>query len=396
VTERLYLHDPYVTTFEAGIVDRRDTEDGPAVVFRSTYFYPESGGQPWDLGTIDDIPIVKVLESENEAVLHVLERAPEKDRVLCRIDEPRRRDHMQQHSGQHILSAAFVREAGANTISFHLGETSSSIDLDKFPLNDDVVARALHAANEVVRRGARIESRFVDGVDASSLDLRKPPPDAELVRLVEIEGFDNQACCGTHPRSSAEVGPIVVRGIEKLKNATRVQFLCGERVLGDYRDTVGRMRALASVLSSTEEDIVAAAEKIQDERKTLGKKLRKLESEVLLSRCEAWMEDATPHGEASLLVKELEGLGPSALRTAAQALTQKPRRVVILGGVEGGRAHIVCARSADVSADAGALLRTALPAVDGQGGGSSQIAQGGGPEVAGLARALELAVSKVI
>ena len=396
MTERLYLLDPYVTTFEADIVDRRDTEDGPAVVFRSTYFYPESGGQPWDLGTIDDIPIVKVLESENDAVLHVLDRTPEKNRVLCRINESRRRDHMQQHSGQHILSAAFVRETGANTISFHLGETSSCIDLDKLPLNDDGIAHALHAANEVVQRGVKIESRFVDGVNVASLDLRKPPPQAEVVRLVEVKDFDNQACCGTHLRSSAEVGPIVVRGIEKLKNTTRVDFLCGDRVLKDYRDSVGRMRALASVLSSTEENIVAAAEKLQNERKALGKKLRKLESEVLLSRCEAWMEDATPRGQASLLAKQLEGLGPSSLRTAVQALTQKPGRVVILGSIEGGRAHIVCARSKDVSADAGALLRAALPAVGGKGGGSSQIAQGGGPEVAGLARALELAFSKVI
>jgi alanyl-tRNA synthetase len=388
VTERLYLRDPYCTEFEANVIERRETDDGLALVLAETYFYPESGGQPYDLGFIDDIPVTRVLEAEAESVLHFVERMPENARVRCRIDWKRRRDHMQQHSGQHILSAAFVREASANTVSFHLGAATSTIDLDKTPLSPADVERAEAAANEAVRRGLSIQSRFVSSTDSKDLDLRKPPPDAETLRIVDVEGFDQQACCGTHPRSTAEVGPIVVRGLEKFKQGTRVEFLCGERALTDYRTSVARIRSLASVLSSAEADLVATAKKLQDERKSMGKELSRLRSEVLLSRAEEWI------GEGKLLVKVVEDAGPSELRLVAAALTEtKPHRIVLLGAVADSRAHLVFACSESVDADMGALLKRSLPAVDGKGGGSRRIAQGGGSRVEGLSEALDLAAA---
>jgi alanyl-tRNA synthetase len=295
---------------------------------------------------------------------------------------------MQQHSGQHILSAAFVREASANTVSFHLGAATSTIDLDKTPLSPADVERAEAAANEAVRRGLSIQSRFVSSTDSKDLDLRKPPPDAETLRIVDVEGFDQQACCGTHPRSTAEVGPIVVRGLEKFKQGTRVEFLCGERALTDYRTSVARIRSLASVLSSAEADLVATAKKLQDERKSMGKELSRLRSEVLLSRAEEWI------GEGKLLVKVVEDAGPSELRLVAAALTEtKPHRIVLLGAVADSRAHLVFACSESVDADMGALLKRSLPAVDGKGGGSRRIAQGGGSRVEGLSEALDLAAA---
>ena len=209
-----------------------------------------------------------------------------------------------------------------------------------------------HAANEVVRRAARIESRFVDGVDASSLDLRKPPPDTELVRLVEVEGFDNQACCGTHPRSSAEVGPIVVRGIEKLKNATPSR--------------VSLWRARAERLPKDGWPYARARERSEQQRRGHRRCSGKAAGRAQGSRKDSskarkrgfalpmrGLDGGMRHRGAKLPCspRSSKASGPPRFAPPPRRLTQKPGRVVILGGVEGGRAHIVCARSADVSAD---------------------------------------------
>ncbi len=384
-TARLYLEDPYVTTFEADVAERLQTKDGKALVLTSTYFYPESGGQPYDLGTIDDIPVTKVLEREDETILHCVDRFPEAERVSCRIDEARRRDHMQQHSGQHILSAAFVRELGAQTTSFHLGGQESTIDVDKVPLTEEDVVRAERAANAVVQRGAPIASHFVDASEAARLSLRKAPPSEGRVRIVDVEGFDTQACCGTHPGNASEVGPIVVRDFERFKGGTRVEFLCGERVLRDYRTAIGRIRALARTVSSSGDELVATAQKLVDDRKATGKAMNALRQKLLEYQGEEWMADSPR------LTKRVPDVGPGELRFLAAFLTRKPGRVVLLGTEAEGRAHLVFARSKDVDVDAGKLLQGAVVRVGGKGGGSPQIAQGGGPNVEGLEEALTLA-----
>ncbi|MGH9388159.1 MAG: DHHA1 domain-containing protein, partial [Vicinamibacteria bacterium] len=297
--------------------------------------------------------------------------------------------------GQHILSAAFVKEAGASTTSFHLGAATSTIDLDKSPLTEERIARAEEAANDAVRKALGIRSHFVATSEAHAFDLRKPAPDAETLRtlrIVEVEGFDNQACCGTHPSSTAEVGPIVVRGSERFKQGTRVEFLCGDRALADYRATVSRIRSLASVLSSAEAELVPTAEKLQEERKAMGKELDRIRRELLLSHVEDWMRDSA---DGKLLVKLVPDVGPAELRAAATALTGKPGRVVLLGSIEGGRAHLVFGCSESVEADMGAVLTAAVSEVDGRGGGSARIAQGGGPRTEGLRAALETAASLV-
>ncbi len=396
MTKRLYLHDPYVTSFDADIIETRETDEGPAVIFEETYFYPESGGQPFDLGTIDGVPITRIVETEDDAVLHFVERLPERSRVHCEIDAARRHDHMQQHSGQHILSAAFVHEADAETMSFHLGAKVSTIDLDKSPLSRDDIERAERAANAVARCGVPIRSSFVTCDEARELKLRKPPPEGENLRIVEVQGFDCQACCGTHPHSSGEVSPIVVRSFEKFKDGTRVEFLCGERALVDYRDTVARIRSLASVLSSSEAALVDTATKLQHERKSMGKELRRLKNQVLLTDAESWMDEATDVGGRSVLVKEAAELGPGELRALAQKLVAKPGRIILLGSVADGRAHLVFARSDNTDADMGALLRDAVEAVDGRGGGSPEIAQGGGPNTDGVADGLDVAMKLLV
>ncbi len=396
MTRRLYLQDPYTSSFEADIVEIRETQDGPALIFAETYFYPESGGQPFDLGTIDGVPVTKILETDDDAVLHVVETVPGATRVHCEIDADRRRDHMQQHSGQHILSAAFATTSGAQTTSFHLGANVSTIDLDKSPLTVDDIERAERAANDVARRGVSIRSRIVSRDEARELELRKPPPAGDALRIVEIDGFDQQACCGTHPRSSSEVAPIVVRSSEKIKGGSRIVFLCGGRAIADYRDTVSRIRSLTSVLSSTEAGLVDTAARLQDERKSMGKELRKLRSQTLSTEAESWMDESTEHGSMRVLAKRCSDLDPTQLRALATRLVETSGRIVLLGSVAHRRAHLVFARSEDVGADMGALIRGAIGAVDGRGGGSPAVAQGGGPNTEGLDEALTAAMQRIV
>ncbi|MFQ5789765.1 MAG: DHHA1 domain-containing protein [Acidobacteriota bacterium] len=369
---------------------RLETPAGPAVVLEETYFYPESGGQPHDLGTIDDIPITKITEHA-EDVVHVLTRMPDRDWVPCRIDEKRRSDHMHQHDGQHILSSAFLQEAEAQTLSFHLGSATSSIDLDKANLSPTVIAAAEELANQVVRRALPVRSYFVHAEEASGLELRKAPEVEGVLRIVEIEGFDRQACCGTHPRNTAEVGPIFIRSVERLKKATRIHFVCGLRALRDHRVSVERLRSLAQVLNSSEEDLVGAASRLVEEKKALGKSLQSYREEALRTESARWIADAETCGGWQLIVREVPHVTPAELRLLAMFLTSDPCRVVLLGAVAEGRAHLVFGRSADVPMDMAALLKAALPAVDGRGGGSARMAQGGGARLEGTGRALQIA-----
>ena len=396
MTKRLYLSDPYTTEFESRIVERLDTPDGPAVILEETYFYPESGGQPHDLGTLGGIPIKKVTEKEEE-VLHVLGKWPPTDRVSCSIDRDRRRDHMQQHNGQHLLSAAFVQEARAQTLSFHLGSSSATIDLDRSPIDPAIVAAAEREANRVVRQARPVRSYHIKAEEASRLKLRKAPEVEGILRIVEVEGFDRQACCGTHPSNTAEVGPISVCGTERVKGGTRVEFVCGDRALRAYKDSVDKIRSLTRVLNSPEEELVETATHLIADKKGLAKTIQTLREELLQYRTSSWLSEAERAAGFKLVAREVTDVTPAELRLAAIFITKEPSRMALLGARAEGRAHLVFARSADATPiDMAGLLLEALPSVEGKGGGSPQIAQGGGPRLDGLNEALAKAKETVI
>ena len=390
MTRKLYLDDPYRLSFDGHIVQREETSDGFAVVLEETYFYPESGGQPYDLGTIDGIPLRRIVE-RGEEVFHVLARMPEKDRVSCVVDGARRHEHMQQHSGQHILSAAFIKEANAQTLSFHLGSSTSTIDLDATSLSPEALSAAEREANRAVREAAPIRSYFVKPEEASRLKLRKAPEVEGILRIVEVEGFDLQACCGTHPRNTSEVGPILIRGAERFKKGTRVGFVCGDRALRDYRATVEKLRTLSQLFAAPEDKLVEAAEKLSEEKNTLRKTLQALREELIQHKAFRMAADAPAADGATIFLQRVGDVTPAELRLLANCLTNEPGRIACLGCVADERAHLVFGRSSELTLDMAALLRQCLGAVEGKGGGSPQMAQGGGPNTSGLEAALAMA-----
>jgi alanyl-tRNA synthetase len=274
-TRRLYFEDAYQKEFEAAVVESLELDGKPAVVLDQTCFYPESGGQPADSGTLDGARVSDVRE-EGERLIHVLDRKIIAPRVKGAIDWKRRFDHMQQHSGQHILSQSFIEILDGETRSFHLGELSSTLEIGLKEIALGELDRVEARANEVVFEDREIKTYFVPGDKISTVPLRRPPQKEGLIRVVEVEGFDYSACGGTHCRRTGEVGLIKVAGWERIRGNLRFEFRCGRRVLEDYDRKNRTLAVLSQKLSVHERDIPNSADKLLRENKESRKTLRKL------------------------------------------------------------------------------------------------------------------------
>ncbi|HET7746253.1 MAG TPA: DHHA1 domain-containing protein [Vicinamibacteria bacterium] len=392
MTELLYRDDPYLLEFDAGVVEARTYEGRPAVVLDRTAFYAESGGQPFDLGTLDGVPVTAVLH-QGDDVLHVLERPLSATRVHGRVDADRRRDHRQQHHGQHLLSRAFVEVGGARTVAFHLGAAVSTIDLDR-GAGASTVERAERRANEVVWEGRPVRVRTVSRAEAERLGVAVPEEAGDAVRLVDAEGFDLQPCGGTHPRSTAEVGVIVVLGHERHKGGTRVRFVCGHRALDEVRRRNATLDRVGATLSVAPEALADAVERLSADKVAAERRSRDLLERALAGDAARLLAETPPGpGGARVVVRTLDGWPADDLRTLARQLTAATGVLALLGAHTAGKAHVVFARSEGLALDVGALLRPALEALGGRGGGRGTMAQGGGDRPDRLGEALETAAA---
>jgi len=389
VTERLYYADPYLTEFEARVVERGHVGDAPAVVLDRTAFYPEGGGQPADRGTLNGIPVVDVQVVDGR-VWHVLADEIPGTNVHGAIDWARRRDHMQQHTGQHILSQAFIQVAGAATVGFHLSETYATIDLDQTGLDDAMLEAVERLANRVVLEDRPVHCRFVPPSELASLPLRRPPKVQRDVRVVEIEGFDWSACGGTHVRATGEVGPIKIVKTERRGDETRVTFLCGERALADYARKHALVQRLVARLTCGEEEIERAIDRLEEEQRATRRALREAEEALLSHEADALWASAHPMGHIRVISRVYRDTTPDRARRLTQILRDRPGTVVMLA-CGGERSQLIFARSEDVSVDVRPLLQAACQVCGGRGGGRPDWAQGGGGDPDQLEDALQAA-----
>lgn len=383
MTRRLYYDDATVVTFDARIVARQETARGPAVQLDQTAFYPTSGGQPHDTGTLAGIPVVDVWDKENGEVWHLLEAMPAAavgDTVSGEVDWPRRFDHMQQHTGQHILSAACVELYQGNTVGFHLGSEASTIDLDLPQLSWEAAFKVEDAVNRVIWENRPVTIHTVTRDDLGDIPLRKPPQVTGDIRVIWVEGYDASACGGTHVRTTGKIGLLKITGIERYKGGVRVTFLCGGRALRDYRRVLHALRAASSDLSVAQDEVPQTVARLQEELQTARRALNKSQSQLLEFEADRLWE-ATPE------VDEVRRIGvhwtdrPFAdARAIAGRLRERPRTLLMLSVSEEDGVRLVCARSEDLPhVDAGAVLREVTQALGGRGGGSPSIAQGGAP-----------------
>jgi alanyl-tRNA synthetase len=383
MTRRLYYTDSYRREVTSAVTDVRARDDrGPAVALEETVFYAAAGGQPADHGVLAGYPVVDVLDDGGE-IWHVLDPAaalPSRGaRVTGVIDWPRRFDHMQQHTGQHILSQAFLRELDAQTLSVHMDRTCT-MDLALTALDAPGAERVERLANTVVFENRPLSIREVDAGEATRLGLRRPPKQAGLIRVVEVDDFDRSACGGTHVRTTGEVGPVVVRSWQRYKGGTRVEFLCGGRALAGYRHARGILRDAGARLTTGEAEIAAAVTRLQERVRELERDLETARS-VLLDREAGELiadarapQDASSPGTVAVVARVLGGRSIDEARVLARAIAQRPDCVAILV-MEGDRRMIV-ARGAGVALDAAAVLREALAVFGGRGGGRPEAAEG--------------------
>ena len=316
-TRRLYYEDSHLIEFEATVVDQTErVSDWTAVTLDQTAFYPTGGGQPSDTGTLDGKTVVECIDNEDEGVLHVIKgRAPEIGaKVRGRVDWSRRLDHMQQHTGQHILSQAFVTLLKAPTRSFRVLEESCEIDVDLANPSNEVIERAVELANNVIWEDRTITIRNVTSEEAAQLPLRKDPARQGELRLIDIEGFDLTPCGGTHAYRTGEVGIIAVRHWERAKGLTRIEFVAGTRALADYRRANKTARAVAGLYSAARDDAAKLTARVLDENKELHRRVRMLEeiaarveAEELLSNLDREAVDET-HPELRTHSDEVEAV----------------------------------------------------------------------------------------
>lgn len=398
--ERLYYKDAYLRNFTALVIGRSDLDGRPAVALDCSAFYPEGGGQPADRGTLNGVPVVDVQFRDGE-IWHVLEPGAAADTlqpgttVAGNIDWERRYDHMQQHLGQHLLTAAFIATSGLPTTSFHLGASSATIDLETPALNEAQVHAAEECANQIIWEDRPLSARFVTREELARLPLRKAPSVDGPIRVVSVPDFDHSPCGGTHPRSTGGVGLIAVRGWWRQKGRMRVEFICGGRVLRDYRRLNGIATRAATSLSVGLDELEEALARLRAANDAQRKELEYVQSRLRDLEVREMLASARVHGSARVVCRVLDDARTDAARALAQQIAAQPGGIALLG-VGAERASLLVACAPDTGIDARTVLAAGLPLVHGRGGGSPTFAQGGGPHQKGLQAALDAMFAQIV
>jgi alanyl-tRNA synthetase len=398
MTERLYYDDSFLYHFDAEVRSIVESPR-PAIILDRTAFYPTSGGQIHDTGWIvPDEPgarfrVSEVADAEDGQVIHYLE-APIKEvqpgtRVHGEIDPARRRDHMQQHSAQHVLSAAFVRLFNMPTVSFHMADDYCSIDLDTPSLSKDQIESAEGLANEIVLENRCVDMRFVTREEAANLGLRKlPPAERDQLRLIDIRDFDLTACGGTHVNRTGQIGGIFLRKAEKVRQGYRVEFVAGQRAVSTARRDFNTLTETAALFSAQIYDVPQQARKSLDEIRSLRKQREQSREELAAAQAATLFAETPERHGRKLVVRTFSGRDLDFLKLLAQTLTRQSPAVTALLATESPQPALVFAQSAGQPHDMGALLKETVVKLGGRGGGTKDLAQGGVPQSAGLADAL--------
>ena len=376
MTDRLYYTDPYNREFDATVARIDQREGRTLVTLDRTSFYPTSGGQPFDTGTLGDWRVVDVFDEDDGSIAHVVDgEFAVGQRVHGVIDWPRRFDHMQQHTGQHVLSAAFDRLFGVRTVSFHLGATVSTIDLAREVAPRDLAA-AEGEANRIVWENRPVTIRYADAEDASRMPLRKEPKRGGTLRLIDVEEWDLSACGGTHVAHTGAIGVIAIGSWERFKGGQRIEFVCGGRALDKLRSLRDAASAAMRLLSVSAEEVPGAIERVQAEAREQKRAMTALQMELARYRAEELAASAEVTDRGRLVARAIEA-DANGLKALASAIIATPGYAVVLVSTS-TPALVVIARSPEVAVKANDVLATLTRRFGGRGGGKPGLAQGGG------------------
>ena len=374
MTERLYYHDSYLTEFRARIVDA--SPDGQKIYLDRTAFYPASGGQPFDTGQLGGISVTDVVDEEDR-IAHVVSGPVTGEEISGVIDWRRRFDHMQQHTGQHLLSAILIELFNSPTVSFHLGADACTIDVER-PLEPNQLRQAERRANEIVFENRPVLVSFEDS--SQDLGLRKPTEREGTVRIVSIQDLDRCACGGTHVRGTVEIGAILIRKLDRIRGNQRIEFVCGmravERAQADYSALSAIARVFSAALDETPAVVRAQQEKLQESEKAR----RRLANELAVAKGRELHAATAPGDDGLRKIQRRVASISEELRAEAQSFTAGGKAVFL--ALAEDPPSVLLAASKDSGVNAGEVLKAALAHTGGRGGGSQTVAQGSlpGPE----------------
>jgi alanyl-tRNA synthetase len=400
MTDRLYYHNSFLYDFDAE-VEEVPASQRPALILNRSAFYPTSGGQIFDIGTISidgnqTLRVTEVADTEDGRVVHYLE-APVKDlppgtRVRGQIDATRRRDHMQQHSGQHVLSAAFVRLHNLHTVSFHMADDYCSIDLDTPNLTKEQIESAERLANEIIFENRPVDIRFVSREEAGKLGLRKlPAADRDELRIIDIHEFDLSACGGTHVRQTGQIGCILLRKAERVRQGWRIEFVAGQRAVATARRDFTTLTETAGLFSAQIYDVPQQARKSLEEVRALRKQREQSQEELAAAQAATLLSETPESNGRRVVIRTFSDRDMNSLKMLAQKLTRLATNVVALLASTSPQPSLVFVQSDGQPFDMGALMKQTMATLNGRGGGSKDMAQGGIPTANGLEAALDAA-----
>jgi len=399
LTKRLYYQDSYLKEFKAKVLKKIKIDNQPAVVLDETAFYPTSGGQPYDKGVIQDVPVVEVVE-EGEEIIHILkEELKEKINfeVVGKIDWKRRFDHMQQHLGQHILSGALMKLWSAETVSFHLGEEVCTLDIAKENLIEEEAKIAEECANEIIFNNSPVKCYFVEGKEElKRLNVRKVPEKTGKIRIIEVENFDLSACGGTHCRATGEVRLIKITKWEKRGEKIRLEFICGRRAWKDYYWKNEVIKNISNKLTIKDSELGEAIDRMLEERKEIRKELKVFKERLQEYEAKRLIDESSLRdNRIKIISKVFEENYFQEVRELVQKIINLDESVVVLFGVKSEGAKILFACSGGLNYDMNRLIKEAGKFIEGRGGGTPNFAQAGGKKAEGIHEALDFALTNL-
>ncbi|CEN80809.1 MAG: alanyl-tRNA editing protein [Paraclostridium sordellii] len=394
--EKLYYKDQYIKEFTAEIVDIKEKDSKFYVELDKTAFFPGGGGQFCDTGKIDNHDVIDVCE-ENGTIYHITTTKPIKiHKVKCLIDWEKREDGMNQHFGQHVLSGCFFKLFNANTVGFHLGREFSTVDINGF-LTEEQIRKAEEYANEIIKNDIEVEFLTPERKQLKKLGLRRDLPNTnEQIRVVKIGDLDINACCGVHPKSTLSLRMIKIKKYEKCRNATRIEFLAGKRAVDDSLKNDRYLTEICRYLSSTEKEAISGIKSLHNKLEEIMYTNKKLEEKISKYQIKEMIEEADKIGEISLIKKIYENENVKYISKMASKLVELDNVVALIALKNDDKSNFVFASSKNISnLNMSELIKDAITLVDGRGGGSQFLAQGGGKDNGNIESLLNYAQMKI-
>ena len=377
--EKLFYIDSYIKNFTAEIEEVKEVDDKFHVLLNKTAFFPGGGGQYCDLGTIDNINVLDVYE-ENDKIYHVLEKKPNRiHKVKCEIDWDRREYGMQHHFGQHIISACFNNEYKAKTVGFHLGKDFSTVDIEGFFKEEDIL-KIEKMCNEIIKENITVEFLNITKKEAKKLKIKEDLSKlGDNIRIVKIDDIDMNLCCGVHMKNTLDLRVIKIKKFEKYKKATRIEFLCGTKAIEEMLKRENYLNKICKLLSSNEEDAYKSIERLNNKLNEVNKENRRLEEIISNYEVKEMIESAEKINNMNVIVKVYENKTMNYMNKIANKIIEKENNIGLFALKNDDKLNLLFACSKNLEKmDMNILLKDSIKLIDGKGGGSKVLAQGGG------------------